>query len=164
MYYGVDNTKAICHWKYVRREKKNGKYRYYYDMKRKREQAYNDDYRAKMYEKYMDDYQDNNPIKHKTRLEQEKRLKYLQTKAKRSVDIYNKTPLSKIDTASSAYKKGRQYVANAIRKFADKVDDQSPNKTYRTIGLEKIMTTDPKTGRWKRASYREAYNNPRKKK
>lgn len=22
MYYGVDNTKAICHWKYVRREKK----------------------------------------------------------------------------------------------------------------------------------------------
>ena len=129
----------LQHWKYIKREKVNGKWRYYYDvgknerreagnaMSKVRDAANNAGFHKKRYDEvkskidsgeYFDKDHGNDSILKPYRDDYLKALKNYneaRIKAKKAQEAYSKTPLAKIENAKAKIDNGRNTAAKFLR-------------------------------------------------
>ena len=129
----------LRHWKYIKREKINGKWRYYYDigknerleagnaMSKVRDAANNAGFHKKRYDEvkskidsgeYFDKDNGNDSILKPYRDDYLKALKdYYKAKvnAKKAQEAYAKTPLSKIENAKAKVDSGKKWLEDLLK-------------------------------------------------
>ena len=129
----------LQHWKYIKREKVNGKWRYYYDigknerleagnaMSKVRDAANNAGFHKKRYDEvkskidsgeYFDKDNGNDSILKPYRDDYLKALKdYANAKvnAKKAQEAYAKTPLSKIENAKAKVDSGKKWLEDLLK-------------------------------------------------
>ena len=123
----------LCHWKYIKKVKKNGKWRYYYDVKDALgfDERHNAAGAIRRYEKAKSDAKEYNKmqsdptrVKWYKQSRQDQLNKAVRISGKHSSDAikkYYKTPLGKLDLMDDQIDKGRNFVANLLNKAANVV-------------------------------------------
>lgn len=129
----------LYHWKYIKKKKVNGKWRYYYDVKdalgyderKEAAQAVYDYERAKTNYKGYSSIK-NDPTREKWHTnEEEKAYETIADingkRAGRALDKYYKTPLGKIDSLGSKINDGRRVVADLLDAVSKKIRPEKWN-------------------------------------
>lgn len=132
-FLGDEFSDEMYHWKYIKKKKVNGKWRYYYDIKDalgydERQQAgqavYDYNRAIENAEGYRKIQNDPGRTKHYSQAkmdQKDKAVKESGIKANRAVQKYYKTPLGKIDRLDDKIDSGRKAVAKLLNKLATKI-------------------------------------------
>lgn len=147
-FLGDDFSDELYHWKYIKKKRVNGKWRYYYDIKDalgydEREKAANDMY---TYEQaYKNRIYNQSAEAHER---QNRNLKQLGKKAQASIKAFDKTPLGKLENMKDTINSGLSAISKLLLTASSKVkpSDLAFVNKYRTIGNETVYTWDKKTG------------------
>lgn len=152
----MEFSDGLCHWKYIKKVRKNGKWRYYYDIKdalgyNKRKDAANAMYRYEYVAKNLEgEYPNQEAMEAKSN-----RAALLGQIGGKYIDEYNKTPLAKVEKMKDVMNSGRRAVSKFLSKVASKIapsNEPSFTNKYRTVGHEKVYTWDTSSGKWKRTN------------
>ena len=171
-YVGSDvSDDQLMHWKYIKREKVNGKWRYYYDTGKKekiaagnakskvRDAAQNASFHKKRYDEvkskvdsgeFFDKDHGNDSIVEPYRNAYLKSLQGYENakvQAKKAQQIYAKTPLSKIENAKAKVDAGKKSAAKFLEDAKEAVVDKI-NSAYSKTVIGKIDITVDKGKKW----------------
>lgn len=133
----TEHSDELKHWKYVKKKKVNGKWRYYYDIKdalgyderakaAKSIREYNKAAKAEVdYSKTREDptrakYYDANEYEQLTQ-----RRVSAGKAASKAIEEYYKTPIGKLDRFDDAIDSGRNIVAKILEKASNKIRAKS---------------------------------------